>query len=371
MRLNDLKSSLLLGIALLLWACGGKPSHAPVSTVNSTPVPLGPGWNEPAARFIFHEANFSNLISYVTTPHTSYGCLGDVVKTFYVTGPDYSGLSPIPNAFPAAAVADDFSPTNRPAYIKNVSTDMTNTYFPLTQANAFQIDQCSYRGIASDPGASPCADFDDQPPASPAPTIAPTPTVTPTPTPTATPGSTPYFQSLYYRVRDDWCSQQGPIKGPDPVQTKSYVGGVSVDLDRTYLGANEDLIMNITYHAYGNTSDLATPLAGSAQWMGNQLQQDHTILEVDMVGTNSSLATLMGVKQPRSNTYYGNVSFPIYVKKIATLEDPFGSLRTEQIYLPISQNPLIDRIRIERIRGSYHLIQIDIYRLGNRAPASQ
>jgi len=54
------------------------------------------------------------------------------------------------------------------------------------------------------------------------------------------------------------------------------------------------------------------------------------------------------------------------MKEIATLEDPFGSLRTEQVYIPLSQNALIDRIRIERIRGSFHLFQVDLYRLGNR-----
>ena len=364
-HLSQIKPIFAIIFALIAWGCGESPGQLAGSTTTAT-VALGAGSYEPAARFIFKEQNFSNLIAYVTSPHTSYSCLGDVTKAFYVTGPDYSGAAPMPSPFPLASVADDFTPTNRPAFIKNVSTDMTNTYFALTQANAFQSDQCSYRGIASDPGPSSCADFDDQPPPSPAPTIAPTPTITPSPTPTATPTTAQYYQSQFYRVRDDWCSEQGPLKGPDPEQTKSYVGGVSIDLDRTYLGANEDLLMNITYHAYGTVS-AAVPLTPSANWMGNQLTNDHTVLEVDLIGTASALTTLMGVKQPRSNTYYSSPSYPIYIKKIATFDDPYGSLRTEQVYLPISQNPLVDRVRIERIRGSYHLMQIDIYRLGNRA----
>ena len=112
--------------------------------------------------------------------------------------------------------------------------------------------------------------------------------------------------------------------------------------------------MMVTYHS----------LNKNAAWPGAQLDNDRTILKVNLITTGAALDTLMGAKQPRQWTAY---NAPISLKEIATLEDPFGSLRTEQVYIPLSQNTLVDRIRIDRVRGSYHLYQIDLYRLGNRS----
>ena len=210
-----------------------------------------------------------------------------------------------------------------------------------------------------------CADFDEQITVTPTPTIAPTPTptpsptpsVTPSPTPTPVPSPTPFYGSKYYRVKDDYCAGQGPILSANTDTTKTNVGGVNIDIDRTQLGASEDLLMNITYEAYNQ----------NAAWPGPQSVQDETILEVNLVGTTLTLENLLGVKQPRAWNDYASGAIPVYFKHIATLRDPLGSLRTEQIYIPLSGNSLIDRIRVERIRGSYHLYQVDLYRLGNRA----
>jgi hypothetical protein len=57
---------------------------------------------------------------------------------------------------------------------------------------------------------------------------------------------------------------------------------------------------------------------------------------------------------------------PVQISRLARFEDPFGSLRSESVVIPLSQNALVDRIRIERVRGSFHLYQVDLYRLGNR-----
>ena len=168
-------------------------------------------------------------------------------------------------------------------------------------------------------------------------------------------------------MRDDWCTSQGPTIDPDPEVTKSGVGGVSIDLDRTQLGSNEDLLMMVTYHALNANS-------GANNWPGRlvggdpgQGSNDETILKINLIGTGQSLATLLGGKQPRVWSDANVNNNPIYLKEIATLQDPFGSLRTEQIYIPLSQNALIDRIRIDRVRGSFHLYQVDLYRLGNRS----
>jgi hypothetical protein len=361
----------LISAMLLLTACGGEvTSRLASDNISSSSLSGGTssvaGGNEPAARFIFHKSNFADLSDYVTNPQTNYKCLGDVIKTFYVTGPDYTGV-PIP--FPSDGTSDSLSPTTRPAFIRNVSVDMTNTYFPTVVPNALLTDACSYRGVGGASTASPCADFDASQAVIPSPTIAPTPTIaatptatpTPVPTPTPSPSPTPYYETGFYRVRDDFCSGQGPILSSNVNTTRTYVGGVNIDLDRTKLGAAEDLLMQVTYQSFN----------ASAQWpsviANPNTASDETILEVNLIGTSLRLDLLLGAKQPRAWSDFANSSMPTYLKKIAELRDPVGSLRTEQVYIPLSDNALIDRIRVERVRGSYHLFQIDLYRLGNRS----
>lgn len=357
------------GIVFILAVCGltacGSPTPQNASDFNAggSSVSSVLGASEKGARVIFHKDNFTDLSDFVVPEQTSYKCLGDILKVYYVTGQDYLGA---PTSFPLnTAVIDSLAPTTRPAFIKNISVDITNTYFPMTVANALSSDACTYRSTAGAAPPTGCADFDEAQTVTPSPTIAPTPTptvtpvpsVTPVPTPTPVPSPTPYFGSKFYRVRDDYCAGQGPVISANRDTTKTYVGGVNIDLDRTALGVAEDLLMNITYQSYN--ANAAWPTV-----MGNQ---DETILEVNLVGTALGLDTLMNAKQPRPWNDYASASIPVYLKHVATLRDPTSSLRTEQVYLPVSGNSLIDRIRIERVRGSYHLYQIDLYRLGNRA----
>jgi hypothetical protein len=344
----------------LVTACGGSVTPTTASDNTSSTASTGlvssiPGGNEPAARFVFHKDNFTDLSDYIANPQTNFKCLGDIVKTYYATGADYSGT---PSAFPNdTRTTDAFLPTTKPAFVKNVSVDITNTYFPLTASQSLLTDACSYRDAGGAATTSPCADFDEAPPAAPAPTIAPTPTASPWATPTATPTSIQYYGTKFYRVRDDFCAGQGPILNSNIDTTRTYVGGVNIDLDRSAIGSAEDLLMQVTYQAYNSNSS----------WPGVQGVGDETILEVDLIGTTLGLDLLLGNKQPRAWQDYGATAMPTYLKRIAVLRDPVGSLRTEQIYIPLSENGLIDRIRLERVRGSYHLYQIDLYRLGNRA----
>ncbi len=355
-----MKLGIKLAAILILAGCAPKATPPAASPEPTASIP---GATEPSARFIFHKDNFTELTDYLTTKHTIYQCLGDGTKTFYTNGEDYTGT---PTEFPALSDPDDFSPTSKPSFIKNVSVDLTNTYFTQAVLNTVQTDACSYRGITGSTNPSPCADFDELNTVVPTPTIAPTPTVSPTPTPASTPSTDTYYGTKFYRVRDDWCIGQGPILTGNEDTTKAYIGGVSIDLDRTALGAAEDLLMMVTYQSLNSNASWPGPQATPAPPI-YPLGNDETILEVNLIGTKLGLDILLGTKQPRVWSSYDNPQMPIYMKNVATLRDPYGSLRTEQVYIPLSNNPLIDRIRLDRVRGSYHLFQIDLYRLGNRS----
>ncbi len=364
-------------------------------------------------RVIFNENNFTWLDSFNPTPfvavNTEFQCAGDVLKLYDPSGGDYSQVgTQVPLA--SAGIVDAFSPTLKPSFIKNVSVDMTNTFYLNSQYSLMESDKCSYRANQGTTTVYPsyCADFDRKPFSASLPTPAPSPYLSPAPTPFSTPNASsspslkPFFGTGYYRVRDDWCEMQGPIDDPDDNISKSYIGGVNLDLNRAQLGVSEDVLMNLTYQAFASNisrSDVANGVAttpGASEWPVVDLPtcnsisggtscctepnpatgtnggcnmgiSGQTILQVQMISTQQGFNELIGVKQPRAWTYYNNPSFPIFMKDVTTLNDPYGGLRTEQVYIPLSQYPLVDRIRIERIRGTYILYQIDLYRLGERA----
>ncbi len=350
----------LSAILLLLSACGGNRRPVQGFPVNaSTGSATWEGAQAPSVRYIFHGDHFTKLGDFITPKQTATKCLGEAIHAFRTDGEDYSGN---PTPFATKTTADDFLPTYAPAFIKNVSVDMTGTYYADTIPGTLQSDACSYRGIANSSLPSPCADFDTgvvgvPTPSAPPPFVSPTPLPNPTPEVAIPPTSASYFSGLgFYRVRDDWCVRQGPILSPSEEITKSRVGGVSIDLDRTQLGDSEDLLMVLTYHG----------LDQNASWPDAHGASDQTILEVNLVTTSLSLELLLGAKQPRPWSDHGNPEMPVQISRIARLEDPFGSLRSESIVIPLSQNALVDRIRIDRVRGSFHLYQVDLYRLGNR-----
>jgi hypothetical protein len=350
-----------ISLMFLLGACGGNrrpvqgfPTHT--STANTS----WEGAQATSVRYVFREDHFTKLSDFIIPKQTATKCVGEAIHAFRTDGEDYTGS---PTAFATKTAADDFAPTYAPAFIRNVSVDMTATYYPDTVSGTLQSDACSYRGVANSSLPSPCADFDPvatglpTTPTPPPPYVSPTPLPSPTPEVAATPSSTPYFEGHgFYRVRDEWCIRQGPIISPSEELTKSRIGGVNIDLDRTQLGASEDLLMVLTYHA----------LDQNASWPSAHASFDRTILEVNLVTTQLSLDLLLGSKQPRPWSDHGNTEMPVQISRLVQLEDPFGSLRSESVVIPLSQNALVDRIRIERVRGSFHLYQVDLYRLGNR-----
>jgi hypothetical protein len=87
---------------------------------------------------------------------------------------------------------------------------------------------------------------------------------------------------------------------------------------------------------------------------------------VNLIGTSLSLENLLGMNQPRAWADFENPATPVYYQNFVNLRDSYSGLRSEQVVIPLSQNGLIDRIRIERVRGSFHLYQLDLYRLGQR-----
>jgi hypothetical protein len=346
-------------LLMMLQACGASVEDPPEDAYD--PEYAYSGATEKGVRIVFHRNFFTNLDDFATFQQTRFQCLGDVTHVFKVTGEDFTGhLSP----FDISSSSDAFLPTYKPDFIRNVSVDVTNTFYATTREGHVQTDNCSFRQASA--STSPCADFDWEGGSGtpdPAPTITPTPTPVPSVAPVATPTPPPYIPNHgFYRVRDPWCAGQGVVESDEPEQTKSHVGGVNIDLNRARLGAREDLLMVLTYQAFREGASWPYDSALNQRMEEN----DETWFQVNLIGTSLGLASLLGMNQPRAWSDYENPAVPVYHKTLASFRDPYSSLRSEQLVIPLSQNGLIDRIRIERVRGSFHLYQLDLYRLGNR-----
>jgi len=164
------------------------------------------------------------------------------------------------------------------------------------------------------------------------------------------------YNTGFYSMFDSSCIGSGPIASTDPLQNKLLAGGVYFDIDRTQLGTYENLILNLTFVPLGQGSQSPN--------VGSMTAADEAVFRVDLVTTGQSNSTLEGVLQPRFLTYTDNTQFPVVVQTLDVLAPPTGQVRQEQLLIPLSVNPAIDRIRIERVSGSGILIDASLFRMG-------
>jgi hypothetical protein len=165
------------------------------------------------------------------------------------------------------------------------------------------------------------------------------------------------YNTGYYTMYDSACAKSGPIASSDPSINKLLVGGTYIDIDRTKLGATENLILNLTFIPLGtsNVSPNETPLT----------EEQSAIFRVHLVRTGESGDEIRQRPQPRDLTYASTDVYPETARSIAVISPPTGQIRQEQIFIPLSLDPAIDRIRIERYSGSAILIDASLFRLGH------
>lgn len=166
------------------------------------------------------------------------------------------------------------------------------------------------------------------------------------------------YNTGYYMTYDASCGDAGPIASNDSSVNKLLAGGMYIDIDRSALGPNEDLLLNLTYF----------PLGPANHRPDNQLYSaaEEAVFKIHLINTGMTEANLRHIFQPRYLTFADTEEYPKTVDTLSILAQPTGSIRQEQILVPISTDSGIDRIRIERYSGSAILIDIAIYRMGYR-----
>jgi hypothetical protein len=164
------------------------------------------------------------------------------------------------------------------------------------------------------------------------------------------------YNSGYYTTNDNSCVKTGPIANPDSSINKLLAGGVYIDIDRKVMGKDENILLNLTY----------IPLTEGNQSSDSSLlsRAEEAVFKIHLIKTGQNVDTLQQVFQPRFMTYAATDTYPQVVQTLSVLSPPLGQIKQDQILVPVSIDPAIDRIRIERYSGSAILIDATIYRMG-------
>jgi hypothetical protein len=164
------------------------------------------------------------------------------------------------------------------------------------------------------------------------------------------------YNSGFYTTYDESCTGAGPIASIDAATTKLLAGGVYIDINRSSLKSDENLLLNLTYIPLSENNKKPDQT--------NYSSTDNAILNIHLMKIGSTESTLQQIIQPRHLFYSSEDQYPKTVKKLAVSAPADGIVRQEQILIPLSIDPYIDRIRIERYSGSVVLIDATLFRLG-------
>ena len=163
------------------------------------------------------------------------------------------------------------------------------------------------------------------------------------------------YNTGFYTTSDENCVGSGPVSTTDSSISKLLVGGVYLDIDRSQLGATENLLLNVTLLPLGPQNENPDH--------SEMTSAESAVFKVHLVSTGQSATALMQQLQPRNLAYANTDRFPEIVQSLSILSPPTGQVRQEQIVIPLAANPTIDRIRIERYSGSAILINASLFRM--------
>lgn len=166
------------------------------------------------------------------------------------------------------------------------------------------------------------------------------------------------YATGYYSLFDQACIKQGTIQDSDPTVNKLYAGGVYIDLERDHLGERENLLLNLTI----------VPLSQENRAPSGAMlsTDDQAVFRVHLIEADQDVDVLRATNQPRHLAYTSERNYPKVLSSLTILTPQEGSMREEQIVIPLSSFPSADRIRIERESGSAVIVRATVYRMGRR-----
>ncbi len=273
----------------------------------------------PGARIRFYASDFYTL----TSPRPDSNCAGDA--RIYRDPLSYA-------AFDANAIEP--TETIKPSFIRNIAVDVTDANFSNSQNLA---SRCSYVDTPEAPPSNACAIFDRA----------------------AITGmhAGSLYDTGFYLFQDSECANASPIASSDPASNRLLAGAAYIDLDRSGMGSNENLLRHVTFFPLGPANQAPSRNLLSAT--------ESPYFRIHLQRTGLKDSDIRFENQPRYLHYFSD-NFAKVVDTISVLAPPAGQPKEESILLPVSIDKTIDRILIERYSGSSFLVEASLYRLGNR-----
>jgi hypothetical protein len=166
------------------------------------------------------------------------------------------------------------------------------------------------------------------------------------------------YNTGYYTTLDNACTDAGPIGSPDPAISRLLAGGAYIDIDRSQMESGENIVLNLTFLPLGDTN--------SAPDQTRFTSDQSALFKIHLIKVGESADTIRSRPQPRYRTYAATDQYPQVVQNLSIISPPTGQVRQEQVFIPLSMDATIDRIRIERYSGNAILIDASVFRLGKK-----
>ncbi|MGE4232927.1 MAG: hypothetical protein AB7F43_06305 [Bacteriovoracia bacterium] len=172
------------------------------------------------------------------------------------------------------------------------------------------------------------------------------------------------FGDGFYTALDLNCVNQGPLSTLDPSVSKQYVGGIYIDIDREQFSSKENLLVNLKLLAFNDDTklpgyfDSGTPSAPSDDTDAAS-SDDQAVIRVQLL--HNPLSTQEQIQasiQPRFHEFITGT--PILGDNFYYVSGSTGQLSEKQILIPLSLDPSINLIKIERVQGSVKFFEVTV-----------
>jgi hypothetical protein len=170
----------------------------------------------------------------------------------------------------------------------------------------------------------------------------------------------------YYTITDSACVGQGPVASADVSVNKELVGAIYIDVDRSVLAPNENLLINLRFLPF----DQSTKLPGffdnndpnvTVNDTDASSIQDQALIRVQMLNSPLKEADQIQASiQPRFHEFLSGT--PIVGDTFLYVSGATGQVTEKQIHVPISLDSTVNLIKIERIQGSVKFYEMTVSR---------
>lgn len=168
----------------------------------------------------------------------------------------------------------------------------------------------------------------------------------------------------FYTIMDGACSGQGPYLTSDPETSKQYVGAIYIHLNREDFNSNENLLINVKYLPFDDTTRLPNFFTNSTPYTTTDdtdiaSSADRAMFRVQLLRSNMSHEDqIQSTIQPRfhefitGTTTIGNI--------FQYLTSGTGQLTERQLMIPLTFDSSINLVKIERVTGSAKFFEMTL-----------